>query len=112
MAPDSTALEVTLSDGTILQVKRDGYSRSINHLEPSDAIKAKLAPHITLFGDQTLNETEIIEQLILPCIQIFGVNDRTPQFIRDETVSLTFNSPTGSDEVQLFGGSITSLKRT
>jgi len=112
MAPDSTALEVTLSDGTKLQVKRDGYNRSINHLEPSETMRAKLAPHINSFADQTLTKDEIVEQLILPCLQIFGVNDRTPQFIRDETVLLTFNSPTGSDEVQLFGGSIASLKRT
>jgi len=112
MAPDSTALQVTLSDGTVLQVKRDGYSRSINYLEPSDAIKAMLAPHITLFGDQTLSEAEIVEQLILPCIQIFAVDDRTPQFKANESVSLAFNSPTGSDEVQLFDGYIADIKRS
>jgi len=111
MAPTPTALQVTLSDGTKLQVIRDGYRRSINHLEPSDTLLAKLKPFLESHPDQSLSHAEILEQFILPALQIYAVGERTPQFKADEIVSLVLKGNEAGDKVQLFGGDITGLKR-
>lgn len=104
MAPVSTALHVTLSDGSLLQVLRDRPTPVIHELEPSEPLQAELSAHL---------QQEPL-QIILPQLRLYseGYGELVPQFHRNESVSLMLLNAANEGRIQLFSGTITSLYRS
>ena len=103
MAPVSkTAHHVTLSDGSMLEVNRDGRTPHIIGITPSESLR------------------EAVEKCELPNLRIYkgvysGVEtEGVPQFKGNETISLVCIDPSDEDGAKtlLFSGTIAFIRRT
>ncbi|HEY8992673.1 MAG TPA: hypothetical protein VIM37_02375 [Candidatus Microsaccharimonas sp.] len=96
MASVSTALHVTLSDGSLLHIRRDGSVPTIDEITPSPSLQKT-------HGD--------VDPLTLRICRTAD-SKQVPQFLLGELVSLMKIDVENGGKIELFSGRISKLYRT
>jgi len=116
MAPVSKfALQVTLNDGTLLWVNRDGPTPVIENVKPSERVALQLQTHIEEYSTLTtepLSDDQILEQYVLSQLRIYsGDSRRRPAFISGELVTLEILRGEQNESLVVCSASIKGMSR-